>query len=189
MYVSWTIAQERFLSTGSTAAGKFVLFVIYAYSPCYNVGYNALTYTFLVELWPYAVRSRGIAAFQLFGRSANFFNTFVNPIGLANAKWKYLVSYCVWLAFEIVCVWFLWPETSGRTLEELTFCRLAPMINAPSLMLMKLCLAVFEKDELAEKQQIATEKQLFADHHDPHGPEVVDKDELATTTHVEMRNL
>lgn len=29
--------------------------------------------------------------------------------------------YCVWLGFEIVCIYFLWPETYGRTLEELTF--------------------------------------------------------------------
>lgn len=78
---------------------------------------------FLVELFPFAVRSRGITIFQLFGRGAGFFNTFVNPIGLKNATWKYLISYCVWLAFEIVCIYFLWPETSGRTLEELTFCK------------------------------------------------------------------
>lgn len=77
---------------------------------------------FLVELFPFAVRARGITIFQLFGRGANFFNTFVNPIGLKNATWKYLISYCVWLVFELVCIYFLWPETSGRTLEELTFC-------------------------------------------------------------------
>lgn len=45
VYVSWTIAQERFLTTGSKAAGQFVIFVMFAYSPCYNIGYNALTYS------------------------------------------------------------------------------------------------------------------------------------------------
>lgn len=30
--------------------------------------------------------------------------------------------YCVWVGFEIICIYFLWPETSGRTLEELAFC-------------------------------------------------------------------
>lgn len=45
----------------------------------YNIGFNALTYTYLVELWPFAERSRGIAWFQLFGRLAGFFTTFVNP--------------------------------------------------------------------------------------------------------------
>jgi hypothetical protein len=75
-----------------------------------------------VELWPYAQRSRGIAAFQLFSRLAAFFTTFVNPIGLSNASWKYLMSYCVFLAFEVAFVYWMFPETFGRTLEELTFC-------------------------------------------------------------------
>lgn len=75
----------------------------------------------MVEIWPYAQRSRGITFFQLFGRLAGFFTTFVNPIGLENASWKYLISYCCFLAFEIVFIYFTFPETFGRTLEELTF--------------------------------------------------------------------
>lgn len=77
----------------------------------------------MVEIWPYAERSRGIALFQFFGRMANFFTTFVNPIGLDNIGWKWLITYCCWLAFEIVFVWFFFPETSNRTLEELAFCK------------------------------------------------------------------
>jgi hypothetical protein len=76
----------------------------------------------LVELWPYTERSRGIAFFQFFGRGANFFTTFVNPIGLQNVGWRYLISYCCFLAFEIVFIYFIFPETFGRTLEELAFC-------------------------------------------------------------------
>ena len=77
----------------------------------------------MVELWPYAERSRGIAVFQLFGRLAGFFTTFVNPVGLSTVKWRYLISYCCFLAFEIVFVYLLFPETFGRTLEELAFCK------------------------------------------------------------------
>lgn len=75
----------------------------------------------MVEVWPYAERSRGIAVFQLFGRLAGFFTTFVNPIGLEDVGWKYLISYCCWLAFEVAFVYFMFPETFGRTLEELAF--------------------------------------------------------------------
>lgn len=56
-------------------------------------------------------------------------STFVNPIGMGNAGWKYLLMYVCWLAFEIVCVYFLFPETKGRTLEELTFCKLLVHLN------------------------------------------------------------
>ncbi|KAI3338112.1 guanine deaminase [Ustulina deusta] len=126
VYISWTISMKYAIdgkNSGNlnTAAGSAVLFFIFAYSPCYNLGYNALTYTYMVEIWPYAERSRGIAYFQLWGRLAGFFTTFVNPIGLQNSGWRYLISYVVFLAYEITFVYLYFPETFGRTLEELAF--------------------------------------------------------------------
>lgn len=85
---------------------------------CANIYFPA----YLVELWPFAERARGISWFQLFGRSAGFFTTFVNPIGLEKAGWKYFIMYCCILVFEIAFVALFFPETSGRTLEELAFC-------------------------------------------------------------------
>lgn len=69
-------------------------------------------------------RSRGISWFQFYGRGASFFATYVNPVGLARIAWKWLLVYCCWLAFELVFIYFFFPETSGRTLEELSFCKL-----------------------------------------------------------------
>jgi len=51
-FQSWTITQERYLATKSSAVGSLVIFWMFAYSPCYNMGYNALTYTFLVGKSP-----------------------------------------------------------------------------------------------------------------------------------------
>lgn len=51
----------------------------------------------------------------------SFFTTFVNPIGINTVGWKYLISYCCWLGFEVVFVYFFFPETANKTLEELAF--------------------------------------------------------------------
>lgn len=58
---------------------------------------------------------------QTFSRAAAFFNTFVNPIGLANIGWKYYIVYTVWLAVEGVVVYLGFPETKGKSLEELAW--------------------------------------------------------------------
>ncbi|KAI5797382.1 hexose transporter [Peziza echinospora] len=139
-YTGWTIASAKYAQTKSDSAGIAVIFFIFLYSPMYNMGYNALTYTYLVELFPFQVRSRGITIFQWWGRMAGFFNNFVNPIGLKNIGWKYYLTYVVWLAFEVCFVYFLFPETSGRTLEELSF--------------------LFEGDEANKRVEEATEKHL-----------------------------
>lgn len=101
VYIAWTIPMKivmTALANGeeNRAAGIAVLFFIFFYSPWYNVGNNALAYTYLVELFPYAKRSRGIAVEQFFVRGAGFFTTFVNPIGMDNAGWK--ASVLIYLA-------------------------------------------------------------------------------------------
>ncbi|KAF1934891.1 hexose transporter-like protein [Clathrospora elynae] len=120
-YVAWTIAVQQYSTNRRVESARLTIAIIFLYQACYNIGYNALTYTYLIELFPFAQRSKGITIFQFFGRTAGFFTTFVNPIGLGNVKWKWLITYCCWLAFEIVFIYYFFPETYARTLEELAF--------------------------------------------------------------------
>lgn len=76
-----------------------------------------------MELFPYAVRSRGIGVEQIFGKSGGFFSIFVNPIAMDAIGWKFFAIYCGWIALEFVFQFNFYPETFGRTLEELTFCK------------------------------------------------------------------
>ena len=120
-YTAWTVAQARQMITKSDAAGIAVIFFIFLYTPCYNIAYNALTYVYLIELWPFYARTKGVTWFQLWSRTASTFGGQVNPIGLKKIQWKYLFVYIAFLCFEIVFIYFLFPETHGKTLEELTF--------------------------------------------------------------------
>lgn len=45
VYIGWTISSARYAIAGDLAVGKLSIFFIYLYSPCYNIGYNALTYS------------------------------------------------------------------------------------------------------------------------------------------------
>ncbi|KAL5116496.1 hypothetical protein ACEQ8H_005617 [Pleosporales sp. CAS-2024a] len=149
VFMAMTICFER-LRVADQAHGKnpsaqiAALFFYFAYSPCYNIGNNSLTYTYLVELFPYAQRTMGIGIEQIFGKLAGFFSLNVNPIALTALDWKYMAIYCGWIVFEFLFVYFMYPETHGRTLEELAF--------------------LFEDKELAEEQTRAVEKQLNHGH-------------------------
>jgi len=154
VYISWTAAMAKTqmaIEAGKTnkAAGITVLFFIYFYSPWYNIGNNALAYTYMVELFPYAERSRGISVEQFFVRGAGFFTTYINPIGMQNAGWKYLIMYNVMICIEILTIYFFYPETQGRTLEELAF--------------------LFEDEHhLGDKATIAVEKTIHHESVDDH---------------------
>lgn len=77
-------------------------------------------------------------------------NRSTTPIGIDNVSWRYLISYCCWLGFEVVFVFFFFPETANKTLEELTF--------------------LFEDKEIADRMTEAVEKVV---HHEdnPQGGE------------------
>ncbi|SPO01738.1 related to hexose transporter protein [Cephalotrichum gorgonifer] len=145
VFTAFTVSLQRLqvaddAGMKNTAAGISTLFWYFAHSPSYNIGNNALTYTYLIELWPYAQRSRGIGVQQLFGKLAGFFSTNVNSIALNAIGWRYLAIYCGWIFFELCIIFFLYPETSGRTLEELAF--------------------LFEDKEYNERMAAAVEKNI-----------------------------
>jgi len=152
VFTSMTISFEQLRKAKDAgyknkAAGIAALFFYFAYAPCYSIGNNALTYTYLVELFPYSVRTRGIGIEQIFGKIGGFFSNNVNPVALKAIDWKYLAIYCGWIAFEFLFIYFMYPETSGRTLEELAF--------------------LFEDKALAEQAVVAVEKQIHQEDMDP----------------------
>ena len=83
--------DAKMIKLKNKAAANATLFLIWAYPAAYNIEFNALTYSnlppnlfavylpvgsyqltpyiaYLVELWPYALRARGMILFQLSGR-------------------------------------------------------------------------------------------------------------------------
>jgi hypothetical protein len=46
-------------------------------------------------------------------------NCVVNPIGLQHLAWKFYFVYIAILIIECLCIWFLFVETKGPTLEEI----------------------------------------------------------------------
>ncbi|KAI9568410.1 general substrate transporter [Boletus coccyginus] len=112
------LTEERGVST--------LTILIFIHHPVYGIAFNTLTYPFLAELFPFHTRAKGNTIFQWWGRSARFVTQFVDPVGIEAAgigRGLKDVSYCVWISFEVAFVYFMFPETSGRTLEELTFCK------------------------------------------------------------------
>ena len=145
VFIGMTVSFERLRFAKdhgfkNQSAAISALFFYFAFSPCYNIGNNSLTYTYLVEIFPYAQRTMGIGIEQVFGKLGGFFSVNVNPKALTAIDWKYFAIYCAWIFFELSFIFFMYPETYNRTLEELAF--------------------LFEDKELADQAVAAVEKQM-----------------------------
>lgn len=58
--------------------------------------------------------------YNFFVNIAGFYNTFVTEIAFTGASWRYYFLFIFWDAFEVAFIYFLFVETKGKTLEELT---------------------------------------------------------------------
>uniref|UniRef100_A0A0B7KI59 Major facilitator superfamily (MFS) profile domain-containing protein n=1 Tax=Bionectria ochroleuca TaxID=29856 RepID=A0A0B7KI59_BIOOC len=118
-YIIWTILNSRFDATGSASFGYAVIPMLFIFYFHYDIALTPLLYSYPTELFPYEWRSWGVAFTLIITNVVLIIGQVCNPIALAQLGWKYYILFCVLDAIFIVEVWFLFPETKGKSLEEL----------------------------------------------------------------------
>ncbi|KAF5661358.1 lactose permease [Fusarium circinatum] len=118
IFACWTGASAVFAGDETNnSAAIAVVALIFIYYAFYNL-MMPLQYLYNSEVFPFIHRAKGIAIMQLANKGGTGFNQFVNPIGLANLKWRYYLVYVILLGVETFTIWLIYPETKGVSLEE-----------------------------------------------------------------------
>jgi hypothetical protein len=78
-----------------------------------------LNFSYPAEILKYTQRARGIVLSQAIGYMVGIMMTYTMPIAVANISWKYYVINACWNVPMIGVIWWLFPETKGKTLEEI----------------------------------------------------------------------
>lgn len=73
-------------------------------------------------------------------------------------------SYIIYISFEVAFVYFIFPETSGKTLEELAFCACF-FFRYESMYILTSFTPVFEGDDLRKTQEQAVQDEMQALYH------------------------
>lgn len=113
----YEVAHEAGLANHS-AANAFIVFMFFYYIS-YNLAFSGMLVSYTCEILPYRIRAKGLTIMFLAVDLSLFFNSYVNPIALADIAWKYYIVYCCWLAVEAVIVFYYYVETKGLPLEEI----------------------------------------------------------------------
>lgn len=119
-YIIWTILsainEQRHFE--DTSLGTGVIVMIFMYQLFYNAGLNGPPWVYVTEVLPTHLRAKGTNIMQIAATCAILFNGYANPIAMDAISWKYYIVYCCIIAAEIGLVYFGFPETKGRSLEE-----------------------------------------------------------------------
>jgi MFS family permease len=113
-----TALSATFVSTGTDAVGRSVIAFLYLFYAGYDFAWSPLNSAYTVEILTYNMRAKGLAVWTFATYASLSFNTWVNPIALEHIAWKYYIVYIGVLCYLLVIIFFLYPETCGRTLEE-----------------------------------------------------------------------
>lgn len=121
-YLIWTVLssinQQRNFQDGSLGTG--VVAMIFVFQACYNLSIGPVLPTYILEIMPYTLRTKGYTVEQIFTYGAGLFNGFANPIAMDALAWKYYIVWVVMLGVWLALVYFFFPETAGHTLEEVS---------------------------------------------------------------------
>lgn len=122
-FIIWTILsaineQRQFKDT---SLGSGVISMIFFFYLFYNMGLNGPPWLYVCEILPTHLRAKGVNIMQFAATCVLIFNGYANPVAMEAISWKYYIVYCCVLAVEIVLVYFFFPETKGRSLEEVAF--------------------------------------------------------------------
>jgi MFS family permease len=118
-YIVWTACSAVNNEQGNKAAGYVVVVCLFAFYFHYDIAYTPLLMSYPTEIFPYTLRSKGITCELLSIYCSLVIAAFVNPIGMQNLGWKYYIVFCCFLVVFLGVTYMFFPETKGRSLEEI----------------------------------------------------------------------
>ena len=112
---------QRGSATDSTAIvpqTKAFIAMIFLFGLFFCFCITPLQILYILECLCFEVRANGLAICFFVVVPFYFYNGFVTTIALVNIGWGYYLVFIFWNIFVAAVVYFLFVETSNRTLEE-----------------------------------------------------------------------
>ncbi|CAI6091884.1 unnamed protein product [Clonostachys chloroleuca] len=117
-YIIWTALTAYFTATLNTTAGNAVVAFIFIYYFFYDIAWAPLLLAYPVEIFDYRLRARGVTVTYASTFIGLIISQLVNPVAMKAIGWKFYIVFCCILAVLFVVIYFLFPETKGRSLEQ-----------------------------------------------------------------------
>lgn len=119
MAVCMAILAGTTSQKGNTGALVVAVIFLYIFQFIFTLGYSGLTFLYAAEMAPLQVRAAVNAVSTATVWAFNFLLAEITPVGFDTISSRYYIIFAVMNAFIVPCVYFFFPETKGRTLEEI----------------------------------------------------------------------
>ena len=101
------------------AALKACVFFLYLYYICYVLGFLGIPFLYASEIAPVSQRAAVCGISTAVSWLFNFLVAEVTPVAFTDIGYRYFIVYAVLNAAFVPTIYFAFPETAGRDLEEI----------------------------------------------------------------------
>lgn len=101
------------------AALKAAVFFLYLFFFVYVLGFLGIPFLYASEIAPTHLRVPICGLSTATSWLTNFLVAEVTPVAFADIGWRYFIVYCCLTASFVPVIFFFFPETAGRSLEEI----------------------------------------------------------------------
>lgn len=105
--------------SGAQKAAEASVAFFFLYYIGYSLGMLGTPWLYPTEINSLPMRTKGAAAATMTNWLLNFVVVEVTPIGIQSIKWKFYIIWTIANAIFLPVIWFFYPETADRTLEDL----------------------------------------------------------------------
>jgi len=117
----WGIADgsRTWIITGHKSASRAIIASSYLFVCSFAVTVGPVSWTYPAEIFPVRVRSKGVALSTASNWAFNTALAWAVPPALSNISYRTYFIFAAFNAAAAIHVFFMFPETKGRTLEEI----------------------------------------------------------------------
>lgn len=113
------LAKQFYFDDGNKSQGIAFVAFIYIYNFFFSSCIGPLSWVYPVEIMNTAIRAKATAITTMAAWLANFMIGQVSPIAFKNIGWHYYLVFTVCGFTNALTFYLLFPETKGRTLEDM----------------------------------------------------------------------
>ncbi|KAJ5569285.1 hypothetical protein N7450_011771 [Penicillium hetheringtonii] len=118
--VTITTVTALYKEKNFSSAGIAAVPLLFLFFGSFDLAYGSLFIAYPAEILPFELRAKGLSLTLLSDSLGAFSNQFANSVAFGKLQWRYYFVFLGSLSFFLVCIYFFFPETKGRTLEEIS---------------------------------------------------------------------
>ncbi|KAL8700104.1 MAG: hypothetical protein Q9201_005633 [Fulgogasparrea decipioides] len=105
--------------SGSKQVASASIAFFFLYYVFFGIGWQGVPWLYPTEINSLSMRTKGAALGTATNWIFNFMVVEITPIGIQNLQWQFYIIWTVFNASFVPIVYFFYPETADRTLEDI----------------------------------------------------------------------